>query len=886
MEPRAPRWLERLVAIAMPEEYRDEHLGDLEEGFRRRLSGAAGRRGASRWYLWQALQTVPYAMVIRLRIGRERKRIGGGGNMVESLLQDIRYGFRSLAKSPTFASVATLSLAMAIGVNTAIFSLVGVVVFAELPMADVESMAVVRSANPEMGIDQGSLSVSDYLNLIERTTSFDEISALTEDQWVLTGGDVPLRVTGYRVTANLTDGWRRPPVLGRGFAPGEDQPGAPAVVMISYPFWQSRFAGDPGVLGTTLRLDDVEYTIIGVTDPKIGFADFGRADVWAPLILDRGAPESAARAYFVSGRLKEGISQERATQEVAQIGRQLSEETPETHAGWELRSGPTLESMLGDEGKMIFSLLILTVTFVILLACANLANMMLARAAAREHEMSMRAALGARRSRLIRQLLTESFLISLAAAALGVGLAWGLLKAMVALSKGTEYVFLMAELSPVVLGFTLLLALVAPLAFGMIPALRASVAGAAGVLRDSRTTTGGRSSSRSRNFLVGAQVSLALALMIVAGLVTRTMVNIQTREVGFDARGILAMSLDLPDTQYPDPEVRRVFYEQTLDALSRLPSVSAVATTSVLPGATFGAQRGLDIEGRPLPPDMARPPIELATVSSEFFGLTGITVVRGRGFGPQDVDDAPDVVLISQEVAALHWPEENPVGMRVRLGGEQESWREIIGVVGDVSSVATNEGRPARMVWLPYSQNSRAAMRIVLRGSGDVGALAGPARDAVWSVDPNQPIDQITTLQDAQYRQNATGFALVSLFLTFAVFALVMAAIGIYGVMSYSVTQRRREIGLRMALGAQRSSVRMMIVRQGMIMVLAGIAVGLPIALGLGRMMQSVLYEVGATDPVLFGGVPLVLSLVALLASWVPALRATRTDPMRELREE
>jgi len=806
--------------------------------------------------------------------------------MMGTLFQDIRYGLRSLRKSPTFTTVATLTLALAIGVNTAIFSIVSVLVFADLPMTDVETVAVVRAVNPEMGIDQGSLTLSDYLNLLERSNSFDELSALTEDQWVLTGADVPLRVSGYRTTVNVLDAWRRPPLLGRGFAPGEGIPGAPAVAIISYPFWESRFGGDPEVLGTTLRLDDIEHTIVGVMSPKIAFADFGSADVWAPLILDRTDPDAEARRYFVSGRLRPGVSQGMATEEVAQIGRALSDEMPETHAGWALWSAPTMESLLGEEGQAITVILILMVTFVILIACANIANMMLARATGREHEMSMRAALGARRGRLVRQLLTESFLISIVAAALGLLVAWGLLEAMIAISQGTEPLLLMAELSPRVLGFTVLVALIAPLVFGTLPALRASLSGAMGVLRGSRTTTANRSGKRARNVLVGAQVSLALALMVVAGLLTRTMVNLQTREVGFDSRGILVVELDLPETGYADPEARRIFYGQTLDVIGQIPSVTSVALTNVLPGASFGARRGLEIEGRPLPSDRARPPIEVMTVSPEFFDLTGIPLVRGRGFAAQDDAESPEVVLISQEVAGLHWPDEDPVGRRVRLGGESEPWREVIGVVGDIGAVATNEGRPARAVWLPYAQDSRSAMRVILRGSGDVTRLAGPARAAVWSVDGNLPIDRVTTLRDAQYRSNASGFAIASLFVTFALFALVMAAIGIYGVMSYSVSQRRPEIGLRMALGAESSTVRWMVVKQSLIVVTIGILLGLPLAFALGSILATTLFNVSVTDPLTFGGVPLVLAVVAFVASYLPALRATRSDPMRELRSE
>ena len=883
-----PRWISRILSSLIPDSYRDAAMGDLEEGYHRRAQ-AEGPGPANRWYLRQALKALPHAASMRYRAFTDRwadRRGRKRETMMSTFGQDIRYGLRSLRKSPTFTIAATLTLALAIGVNTAIFSLVSTVVFAELPMNDPEDVAVVRAVNPEMGVDQGSLTVSDYLNLVERSRSFDQLTAVTGDQWVLTGTDVPLRVTGYHATANLLDAWRRPPVLGRGFAPGEDQPGASAVAIISYPFWQSQFGGDPGVLGRTLRLDDREHAIIGVMSPEIGFADFGSADLWVPLALDRADADREIRQLFVSGRLAAGVTQAMATEEIAQLGRALAEETPETHAGWGLWSAPTIESLLGEQGRAVFTILILAVTFVMLIACANLANMLLARATGREQDMSLRAALGARRSRLVRQLLTESFVVSLAAGALGVLFAWGILEAMVRISQGTEFLLLLAEIDTRVLGFTFLISIVAPLVFGTFPALRASVAGPAGVLRDTRTTTGGRAGHRARSMLVGFQVSMALSLMITAVLLTRTMANLQSRDVGFDPEGILAVQLDLPESKYPDGEARRIYYQQAKDAVADVPSVSSVAMTSVLPLVSFGTFRGMDIETRPLAPDQARPPVEAATVSNDFFDMAGIPLVQGRMFGLQDDPDAPPVVLVSQEVARANWPSENPLGQRVRLGGEGEPWMEIVGIVGDVGATAENEGRPARMIWRPYAQDPGTATYLIARTTGDAGALAGPVRAAVWSVDPGQPIDQVTTLTDAQYRRNASGIALVTLFGLFALFALAMAGIGIYGVMSYSVSQRRVEIGVRMALGAASGTVRSMVVRQGLKSVIVGILFGLPIAFGIGQLLEATLYQVSARDPLTFTSMPVILGLIALLASYIPAVRATRRDPMKELRAE
>ena len=342
---------------------------------------------------------------------------------METLVQDLRYGLRSLRRNKGFAAIATLTLALAIGVNTSIFSLVNVIVFADLPMQNSETVSVVRGVNPGLGVDQGSVSVPDFLDLLERSTSFDQLTALTEDQWVLTGDAEPVRVRGYRASANIFDAWQLPPVLGRAFAEGEDQPGAPRVAMIAYPFWETHFGGDPSVLGQTLTLDGEQRTIIGVTDPKLDFADFGEADVWVPLELARDGADRDVRGLFVTGRLAAGVSHTRATQEAAAIGQALAAEHPETNVGWGLWAAPVLESLIGDEGRTILLMLVLTVTFVVLIACANIANMLLARATARAREMSVRAALGAGRRRLVRQLLTESFVISMVAALIGLVIA-------------------------------------------------------------------------------------------------------------------------------------------------------------------------------------------------------------------------------------------------------------------------------------------------------------------------------------------------------------------------------------------------------------------------------------------------------------------------------
>jgi putative ABC transport system permease protein len=801
-----------------------------------------------------------------------------------TLGQDLSYGLRALWKTPGFALVSTLTLAIAIGVNTSIFSLVSAVVFADLPMQDTETVALIRGTNAELGVDQGSVSPGDYMDLVERSRSYESLSALTESGWVLTGQETPIRLSGLAVTAGLTRTWRLPVVLGRGFADGEDLEGAPHVAMLTHGFWQDHYAGRTDVLGEVIRLNGTEYTIVGVASPKLEFASFARAQVITPLILNRSEPDRSRRSLFVVGRLASGVSQSAATEEVRRIGQQLADEHPAENTGWALWSAPAMESLIDSNGNTILLFLQITVGMVILIACANVANMLLARATVRAREMAVRSALGAARGRLVRQLLTESLLISLAAAALGIGLAVAINRAMIWISAGTEPVFLMAKFDARVLSFTLLVSLVAPLAFGLFPALRASAGGPQAALRDGRSTDGGRSGKRARGALVTAQIALALTLMVVASLVTRSVINLQARPLGFDAEGLVTARLALPEASYETPEARRIFFESAREAVASAISTPRVELTGAIPGAGFGARRSIAIEGREIVEGRAAPSGLVITVSSGYLDLIGLPVESGRGLTAGDGPETPDVALISRALADRYWPGENPVGHRFRISGE-DGWTEIVGIAADVRGMSdTDLGAPN--IYRPYRQDPRAGMYLVARTATDPGLLAGPIRQAIRSVDANLPVDAIQTMKRAQYEATATNYALVSLFVTFAVFALLMAAIGIYGVMAYSVSQRRAEIGLRMALGAETHAVRTLILSQGARLLAAGIGVGLLASFGLSRLLANLVFGISTTDPATFIGVPLILAAVALAANLIPALRATRMDPARTLRAD
>ncbi|MEM7416718.1 MAG: ADOP family duplicated permease [Gemmatimonadota bacterium] len=879
MDRRPPRLPRALLEFLLPWSYRDEVIGDLQEGYRQRAD--ARGRSAALWYWLQVGRSVPGALRLRYQT---RHDYNPAQTMMDTVLRDVRYAFRSLRKAPGFAIVSTVTLALAIGVNSSIFSLVSAVVFADLPMGDTETVAIVRGVNAELDIRQGSVSAADYLDLVERSTSYESLSALTQRQWVVTGGDQPMRAQGLVVNPGLFATWRLPPILGREFAVGEDIDGGAQVAMLSHGFWTDRYSADPGVLGETILLDGREYTIVGVTDPRLEFASFRTAQVLTPLSIDRGTAARNARALFVVGRLLPDVSHERAEEETRAIGAQLEEEYAAENRGWALWSAPAMESLIDEDGNRILLLLQLAVGMVILIACANVANMLLARGSARAREMAVRAALGARRPRLIRQLLTESVIISVASALLGLAVAWSLNEGLIALSAGQEVVFLMAELDGQVLGYTLAISLIAPLLFGLVPALRASGYSASGVLRESRGTDGGRAGRRLRGGLVTAQISLALTLMICATLVTRTVYNISMRPLGFDPDQMATATVALPDADYADAGSIVQFFQEASDELRSVPGITGVAMTNTLPGTAFGALRSAEVEGSESVEGRGAHQIFVHTITPGYFDVLGLDVLSGRDVRTDDTAETDRVAVLSRQVAELMWPGEDPIGRRYRIAGG-EDWVQVVGVAENVRSLSETEEH-ARNVYVPHAQDPRRSMTWVMRTSAAEDEWPAPVRAAIWSVDDGLPIDGMRSMDRALYLANGSNYALTALFAVFAVFAMLMSAVGIYGVMAYTVAQRRNEIGVRLALGAEGWRVWRMVVRQGGALLAGGLIVGLLTSFLFSRLMGSLVYGISATDPATFIGVPLLLGFVAIMANLVPAVRASRLDPAKTLRAD
>ncbi len=896
-----PRLASWLLVRFLPEEDRQWLLGDLAEEFRDVRLPGEGRGRARRWYWGQALRSLcNYALAAARRSpvvvsphpntnGREAPQRNGDG-LMSNLIRDIRYGFRTLAQTPTFTSLTILTLALAIGVNTAIFSMVNVLMFKPLPIGETDTIGFLYFDHPERGVQDGRMSPGDFLDYRERFQSLQDLAAVNRGRnFVMTGHEEPVQIVGFEATANTFDVWRLEPMLGRGFLPGEDQIGAPRVVLLAHGTWERRFGADPDVLGKTIKLNDYETTIVGVLGPEIEFGGLAEAELWVPLYLDRSNADRDAHVLWVSGRLADGVTREQAQQEATALAQSLIEEHPTTNSGWVVRVEDMNGALGGDQMWMVFNMLMLTVSFVLLIACSNIATMMLSRSSARAKEIAVRAALGAGRGRILRQLLAESLLLSLAAATLGLlitrlslaGLVW-----MVGENSGTNF-FSLLEIDSNVLLFTLVVALLAPLLFGFVPALRASRTDLSRTLQDSSRGSSGGAGLRGRRILVATQVSLALALMVVAGLLTRAMIEQRTFELGYDVDGIATLRIDLPEGRYTDEYQWRAFFDDALERIDALPGVQAAGWVAARPIADGAGSRPFMIEGAELP-DAEDLPFAAVNVGTQgALDVLGLPVVRGRGFDDTDGADGLPVILVNEDMVQRYWNGDSPLGRRVRLGGldSPEPWLTVVGVVGNTFS--GNPDSPTfPMAVLPLEQNPRRGLGLVIRPIGEPLEIIPAVRREIWAIDADQPLGDVRTLRQIFADGFATADALVSLFMTFAAFALIMAGTGIYGVLSFAVAQRTQEIGIRMALGAHGNDVVRMISRQALWVVGIGILIGSAGAFVLGRIVAGQMPGVSAGDPWALGFVAVALVGAALLAIWIPARRAVRIDPIVALRQE
>lgn len=810
---------------------------------------------------------------------------------MNNLIRDLQYGVRMLTKNPGSALIAILALGLGIGANSAIFSVVNGVLLRPLRYRDPDRLVVIWETKPSKGILRERVSPPNFRDWQEKQRAFDQLAAFRSQPAVLTGGQLPERVETALVSANMFDLLGAKAAFGRSFLAGEDQPGRNRVAILSYGLWQRRFGSDAGILGKNVTVGGSSFTIVGVMPRDFRLLD-SPSELWTPYVLD--ADELSQRGFHtleVIGRLKQGTSMEQASSEMSSIARLIEQQYADISAGWTTRIVSLRDQLVGDIGATLWTLLV-AVVFVLLIACANVANLLLARAGSREKEIALRTALGANPARLVRQLLTESVVLALAGGVLGLALAaWSL----VVLEK-----FSPANLPRLdeisidwrVLAFTLLVSVLTGIAFGLAPALASVRSDLNSILKTSgRGTTGSRSRARLRNGLVVSEIASCVVLLAGAGLLIRSFAKLESVNPGFHADHVLTMQVNLPATRYSGWKVA-LFYKQLLERLQGLAGVQSAGIARNLPLSGSDASLNFVIEKRPVESSSDQPRAKYRAASAEYFAALGIPLMRGRYFDRTDGEKTPGVAIINNAAAQLFWPGENPIGQRIKAGFEGSQWCTIVGIVGDIRHAgldsAVNPEVYYHYLQVPPDLMSfvEATMTIVLRTNTDPASMVAPVRGEVLKLDGDLAIFNVKTMQDLMGGSLAQPRFRTWLLGVFAAMAMILAAVGLYGVIAYAVTQRTNELGVRMALGAQKSDVLKLVVGQGAQLAGIGIGIGLIIALALMRVISQLLFGVNATDPLTFAGTAIAILLVALGASYLPALRAIKVDPLVALRYE
>ncbi|HEV2706869.1 MAG TPA: ABC transporter permease [Pyrinomonadaceae bacterium] len=811
---------------------------------------------------------------------------------MSTVLQDVRYAMRMFLKSPGFALVALVALALGIGANTAIFSVVNAVMLRALPYSDADRLVVLWEHNRQGNNPHNVLAPANFMQWRDEAKSFTEMAAFYDARLNLTGEGEPEEIPTQVTTANLFRLLGREAAMGRTFMDEDAEAGKNNVVIISHGLWQRRFGGTSDVVGKKLSLNGQVVTVLGVMPEDFRWfikenSLVGKpAELWLPTKFDESYRNARGRFISAAARLRDGVSVEQAQAEMSGIAARLEREQPQSNTGWGATVVPVREQFAG-EIKTALLVLLGAVAFVLLIACANVANLMLARATARQKEIAIRAAMGAGRLRVARQLLTESVLLSLAGGALGLLLAlWGV-DALVALSPpnliGNEGV----GISLPVLGFTFAVSLLTGVVFGLAPALEASRFNLNDSLKESGKSNAGSSRGRRvRNVFVVAQVALALVLLVGAGLMIRSFSRLQSVDPGFDPQGLLTMRVQLPGAKYKETAQRIAFYREAVERMRALPGVRSAGVVSYLPFASLGARTDFAVEGRPAALPGQEPGTDVRVTDENYFAAMNIPVLRGRGFTTQEATEDRKVVIINEALARKYFPNEDPLGKRLIIQMKKDPEpTEIIGIVRD-AKYDKLEGETYPMVYWTYPHLPYTTMTLVMRTNGDPTALAAAAQREIQAIDKDQPVADVRTMESWVGESISRARFGTMLLTVFAGVALVLAAVGIYGVMSYSVTQRTHEIGIRIALGAQTRDVLRLVVGQGMLLIIIGLVLGLVAAYALTRVMTSMLYGVSATDPLTFASISVLLASIALLACYIPARRATRVDPMIALRYE
>lgn len=804
--------------------------------------------------------------------------------------QDLRFGARMLLKQPGFTLIAIFTLALGIGANTAIFSVVNTVLLRALPYQNAEQLVMVWEKSQRR--EQNVINLGNFFDWKAQNDVFADMATFADFRTNLTGQGEPVEVPAQIATDNLFSVLGVQPLLGRAFTPEDAKQGQDNVVLLSYGLWQRQFGGDPQVIGRKLMLNNNENIVIGVLPPDFKWHIQGNsitgqpAELWSPWNIPEGMKQRRGRFASAVARLKPGVSVAQARAAMNSLAARLSEQYKEFNTGWGTTVVPLREQFAGELRRPLL-ILMGAVGFVLLIACANVANLLLARAAARQKEIAVRSALGAGRGRILRQLLTESVLLAALGGAVGVGLAWWGTPALARLSPPELGALQGIEISTPVLFFTFAVALLTGLIFGLAPALEASRMNLSDTLKEAgKALAGSVRSQRIRSALVVAEIALALVLLVGAGLLIRSFLQLQSQSTGFNASQVMTMRVALPGRKYNDDPKRINFFTQAVAQMQAIPGVEAAGAINFLPFAGPGAGTGFEIEGQPKPLPGQGPVTGVCVADQHFFSTMQIVLQRGRMFTEQEVREMRHVVVVNEALARKYFPNEDALGKRITISMKNENVpSEIIGIVADVKHAQLDQAATPMSYW-PLAELPYNSMTFVLRTRGEPLSAVAAARQVIHSLDPQQPIADVRTMESLLGKSVARARFNTLLLTVFACLALLLSAVGIYGVMAYSVTQRTHELGVRLALGASQSDVLKLVLTQGMRLAGIGVAIGLVAAFGLTRLMTTLLFGVRATDPLTFAGIALLLTAIAWLACFIPARRATKVDPLVALRYE
>jgi putative ABC transport system permease protein len=807
---------------------------------------------------------------------------------MDSLWKDLRFGVRTLLRSPAVTALALLTLALGIGANTAIFSVVSGVLLEPLAFPRPDELVVVIDSAPKLGFPQFSASPPNFKDWREQNQVFSSLDAMARGRFTLTAkGAQPQAVAGAEVTGDFFRTLGVRPHLGRLLAPADDRPGGERVAVLSHELWHRRFGGDPGIVNRRITIDGRAHTVVGVAPPALKFPR--QSELWVPLALDFSKSSRGAHYLSVVGRLKPGVSLERAQTDLSAIARRLELQYPAQNTDWGVVLTRLRDVMVRDI-RPALTMLQRAVWVVLLIACANVANLLLARMGSREREIAVRTALGAGRLRLARQIIAESVILFAAGGALGLLVAlWGT-RTLVALNPDAIPRAEGIGIDARVLVYTLLISVATGVVFGLVPALSAIGGRLSGALKEGgRAMAGGRRGNLVRDVLVIGEVALALMLLVGAGLLIQSFARLQSVDPGFKPRGVITAQVSLPAVKYPDDPRQAAFFQHALERIRSLPGVQHAASIYPLPlSSGSGFQLSFVVAGRPVPKPGEEQSAHVRFISPDYFRTMEIPALKGRAFTEQDGIDDQRVAVVNREMASRIWPGADPLGQRLTFGDPTQptaKWMTVVGVVGDVRG--SNLGNESEMeLYCSQYQNPSSEAALVVRTAADPLSLVAPIRRALQEIDGDLPLDKVQTMEQVVSSSLAQNRVKTVLLGIFAALALVLAAVGVYGLVSFSVAQRTHEIGIRIALGARRVEVLAMIIRQGMKLIAIGLAVGLGGAFASSRLLADQVFKVSVVDPLTYIGVPVVLTAVALLANWLPARRATRVDPLAALRSE